>query len=49
LFRLGIASDVFCAVILSFVTLAFYRLFKALVLWLLIMGTKEQTIVAPSA
>lgn len=28
LFRLGIASDLFCGTILLFVTLAFYRLFK---------------------
>ena len=28
LFRLGIVSDLFCAVILIFLTLAFYRLFK---------------------
>src|SRR5713101_1723900 len=29
LFRFGIVSDLFCAVILIFLTLAFYRLFKA--------------------
>jgi len=29
LFRLGIVSDLFCAVILIFLTLALYRLFKA--------------------
>ena len=28
LFRLGMAADIFCAVILIFLTLAFYRLFK---------------------